>query len=107
MKSWTLDLLREGSEAPFQIHSSRRATGKLATFVRSSKVKCVSKVLGQMWALLALRKCPRTFETHFKLFNSMHAIIRLTPFCRLVNFASWILSHTCQDAMYLCQLATV
>ena len=28
-------------------------------------LKCVSKVLGQMWALLALRKCPRTFETHF------------------------------------------
>ena len=32
-------------------------------------VKCVSKVLGQMWALLALRECPRTFETHFIYFH--------------------------------------
>ena len=33
---------------------------------QSGNLKCVSKVLGQMWALLALRKCPRTFETHFR-----------------------------------------
>ena len=28
-------------------------------------LKYVSKVMGQMWALLALGWCPRTFETYF------------------------------------------
>ena len=28
-------------------------------------VQAVSKVLGKMWALLALGRCPRTFETDF------------------------------------------
>ena len=38
---------------------------KFHHFESDHDVKCVSKVLGQMWALLALRECLRTFETHF------------------------------------------
>ena len=57
-------------------------------FTPEIELKSVSKVLGQMWALLALGRCPRTFETDFiphdieTLFSPKHlptVIIGTTP----------------------------
>ena len=61
--------------------------------ISSSYLKCVSKVLGQMWALLALRECPRTFETHFTSLSRSAVDCAFSVLIKIIGRSKWSAPH--------------